>query len=63
MVYSTAADIAAISETWLKESVSDSEILNSDYILYRNDRTVRRGGGVLLAVKITFGSCYELNGP
>ena len=39
-----------ISETWLDNSMSDSEIELSGYSVYRHDRRTRRGGGVALYV-------------
>lgn len=49
-------DLVAITETWLKDGVSDNEVINNNYILFRSDRKFdlcnkTRGGGVLLAVK------------
>lgn len=48
-------DIIALSETWLNDSVFNSEIIFNDYNIYRADRNLGatgaiRGGGVLLAV-------------
>lgn len=47
------ADIIALTETWLHSNVHDSEFFNavSSFSIYRCDRTSRRGGGVLLAIK------------
>lgn len=45
--------MVAITETWLNSTVSDLEILPSQYAIHRKDReeTVnKRGGGVMLAV-------------
>lgn len=39
-----------ISETWLHDSISDSEIELSDYSVHRHDRKNRRGGGVAIHV-------------
>ena len=51
-VYSENFDVVALTETWLTNSVSDNEILDVGYSIYRSDRsTGKRGGGVLLAVK------------
>ncbi|KAL5247556.1 hypothetical protein ACHWQZ_G019436 [Mnemiopsis leidyi] len=59
-------DIFILNETWLKKSISDSEVIkNSNYDVYRNDRSQlshptdpsnskkfrRFGGGVLIAVR------------
>jgi len=44
-------DLIAGTETWLNDSVADTEILNDAYHIYRHDRQPPRcGGGVLLAV-------------
>jgi hypothetical protein len=48
-----------VCETWLNDSISDSEILPDSYTVFRHDRMCtgstgpRRGGGVLLAVRPT----------
>lgn len=49
-------DIVAISETWLPECISDSELGLHGYSIYRCDRdyenrTESKGGGVLIAVR------------
>ena len=54
-------DAVALTETWLNSTFLDSE-LTTDYTLYRCDRcstgnVLRRGGGVLIAVKKTLNSC------
>jgi len=47
-------DIMAVSETWLKEPVILSEIIDTNiYHLYRYDRSDIRGGGVILLVRKT----------
>lgn len=45
-------DIIALTETHLDNSISDSEILPNNYLVFRRDRRSngRRGGGVLIAV-------------
>ena len=46
---------------WLNESFDDAELGFKDYIIYRTDRkyssVVKRGGGVLVAVKKSINSC------
>lgn len=44
--------IIALTETHLENSVSDSEILPNNYLVFRRDRKShgRHGGGVLIAV-------------
>lgn len=46
------AHIIALTETWLSTNIRDSEIFHnaSNFSLYRCDRTIRRGGGVMLAI-------------
>ena len=39
-----------MTETWLSDTIFDSEILPSDYFIIHKDRS-SRGGGVMLAVK------------
>ena len=40
-----------LTETWLRPDVSNSEILCSEYNIFRKDRAQRIGGGVLIAVR------------
>jgi hypothetical protein len=51
LAYVSESHVIGITETWLTESVNDSEILSDNYVLYRRDRQDKRGGGILLAVK------------
>ncbi|XP_028417866.1 uncharacterized protein LOC114542544 [Dendronephthya gigantea] len=52
MVYAENLDLVAVTETWLKDSISDKEILPYGYHILRKDRaTNMRGGGVLLALR------------
>nr|XP_022921128.1 uncharacterized protein LOC111429451 [Onthophagus taurus] len=53
------ADFICLTETFLNDSISDKELLNSSYTVYRRDRnstasTKRDGGGVLIAAKHGF---------
>ena len=50
LVYSGDYDIVSVCETWLNDSVLDSELLKG-YSIFRKDRVERNGGGVLVAVK------------
>ena len=48
-------DIIALSETWLSDDISSSELISNNYVVYRSDRnfeslSVSRGGGVLLSI-------------
>lgn len=47
-------DVIGVTETWLTDSISDGELLDSRYNVFRRDRSIEgvtMGGGVLLAVK------------
>ena len=46
----TGCDVVIGTETWLKPEIQNSELLLSDYDIFRKDRP-SRGGGVLIAVK------------
>ena len=43
-------DIVAITETFLDDEITDSEILTNSYSVFRRDRN-RHGGGVMALVK------------
>lgn len=50
------SDIILVNESWLNNTVSDAELFDSGYTVYRRDRessaSVKKpGGGVLIAVK------------
>ena len=42
--------VIVFTETWLKPSISDSEILCSRYCIFRRDRIGKNCGGVLIVV-------------
>lgn len=55
-ILSSDYDIICITETWLDSSIGSEEVVDSRYIVFRQDReesasTKRHGGGVLMAVK------------
>ena len=50
LAHKTRASVIAISETWLDETVTDSEIELEDFNVIRNDQN-RNGGGVCLYIK------------
>ena len=50
VIYSKDLDVICITETWLNDTISSTEILPTLYTIYRNDR-INQGGGVLIAVK------------
>ena len=44
------SDVIAVTETWLNDNISNSEILNDAYVIHRRDRkTGTRGGDRLFA--------------
>ncbi|KAH8392778.1 hypothetical protein KR215_005651, partial [Drosophila sulfurigaster] len=47
-------NVIAFTETWLKNYILDTEIFPSRFSLYRRDRKLCRGGGVLIAVDAQF---------
>lgn len=60
MFYSSVSecefDVIALTETWLHDDVSSSELFPAEYFVYRKDRNFNathqsRGGGVLIALK------------
>lgn len=58
-VNSSDYDIIIFTETWLISSISDIEIFNDSYTIYRKDRhltSVEYGGGVLIAIQNKFKS-------
>ena len=50
-----SADIAFITESWLKNSVPDQVIEIGSYRVFRRDRTEKEHGGVCIYTK----SCYD----
>ena len=46
------ADVIAVSETWLDDTISDADISLQDYTIFRRDRH-RHGGGILVYVRET----------
>ena len=45
------ADVICVNETWLNQTISNSEILHSGFTMFRRDLSDRGGGGVLIAIK------------
>ena len=62
IVQRTNAAVLAVTDTWLDESVTDSEIKLNSYIVHRKDRN-RKGGGVCLFIRsdIAFNPKPELS--
>ena len=51
LVESLSPSVVALTETWLTRDVEDSEVTLRGYKLFRNDRSIRGGGGVMLLVR------------
>lgn len=51
IINSSKPDIIFISETWLNSAIADSLINIAGYLLYRQDRTNKSGGGVCIYIK------------
>lgn len=55
-------DLVFLTETWLSESIYNCELFTNDYNVFRKDRDIKRGGGVLIAVRNDFAITeFELN--
>ena len=44
-------DIVGVTESWATDKIYDAELELTGYTLFRKDRVLKRGGGVLLYVK------------
>ena len=44
-------DIVILTETWLTPLITDNMLFPSDYTIFRKDRLVKKGGGILIALK------------
>ena len=52
LLYAENADVIGVNKTRLNQNISNSEILNSGFTIFRRDRSDRGGGGgVLIAIK------------
>nr|CAH7734131.1 unnamed protein product [Callosobruchus chinensis] len=47
-------DIFAVSESWLTERISSDNIMIDGYTVFRKDRYIGRGGGVLFYISNRF---------
>lgn len=53
--HACSADIILGTETWLREDIRNCELSLPDYFtVFRKDRTLSRGGGVLIAVRNSY---------
>jgi hypothetical protein len=44
-------DLIILTETWLHKNISSAEFFDASYTVFRRDRDIKRGGGVLIALK------------
>ena len=57
-------DVVCVNETWLNESIDNSEILKDNNTIFRKDRSHNQAGGVLIAIKnAVFKSVREIPLP
>ena len=54
MLVSKALDILVVSETWLNDTYSDEELLIPGYHMERQDRILKRGGGLCIYLSDRF---------
>ena len=63
MVDDVTPHIIGITESWANNDITDAELGLEGYVMFRNDRMGRRGGGVLLYIKETIPAfmkyCYR----
>ena len=59
MVDEIKPHIIGITESWANNDITDAELGLEGYVMFRKDRTGRRGGGVLLYMKETI-PAYEV---
>jgi len=52
-------DIIGITEIWTRPSMGDAEFTLPGYRMFRNDRKLQRGGGVIMYVKESI-QAYEI---
>ena len=43
--------VIGIRESWANKYIVDAELALTGYVMFRNDRRERRGGGVILSIK------------
>ena len=59
MVDDIKPHIIGITESWANNDITNAELGLEGYVMFRNDRIGRRGGGVLLYIKDTI-PAYEV---
>ena len=51
MIEDIDSHIIGITESWATTDISEAELGMTGYVMFRKDRIVRRGGGVILYIK------------
>ena len=51
LVHAESIDIILLTEIWLTDRHFNKEIISADYNIFRADRKLKIGGGVLIAIK------------
>ena len=59
MVADIEPDIIGITESWAQKDMVDAELMLSGYVIFRKDRQVRTGGGVIMYIKDSI-QAYEI---
>ena len=59
MVADIDPHVIGITESWANEDIVDAELALTGYVMFRNDRRERRGGGVILYIKESI-QAYEI---
>ena len=59
MVADIDPHVIDITESWANEDIVDAELALTGYVMFRKDRRVRRGGGVILYIKESI-QAYEI---
>ena len=59
MVADIDPHVIGITESWANEDIVDAELALPGYVMFRKDRQVRRGGGVISYIKESI-QAYEI---
>ena len=51
MISQAKIDVLCLSESWLNPNITDSELSIEGYKRFRKDRTLKKGGGILIYIK------------
>ena len=51
MISQAKIDVLCLTESWLNPNITDSELSIEGYKIFRKDRTLKKGGGILIYKK------------